>query len=164
LGASVLAIALVFFAIHSLNVYRANAMKRAPKPPVKVSAVREKTPPPVPASVEPASTPLTEAKQTILAEPPATKKPTAPSLPSAKAYVIQICSYAREEDAQRLTNEMLQKNLPAFYNQVDRANGKAFYLVFLGRFASFQEAQGKLDEFRKDPSAQDFADSFVRSL
>jgi cell division septation protein DedD len=163
-GASILAVGLVFFAIHSLNVYRASAMKRTPKPPVKVSAVRERAVPPAPAPVEPAAIPPADLKQTVLTEPPSTKKPAAPLLPSAKAYVIQICSYAREEDAQRLTNDMVQRNLPAFYDRVDRGSGKAFYLVFLGRFTSFQEAQAKLDEFRKDPVAKDFADSFVRSL
>ncbi len=174
-GASILAVTLLFVAIQSLNAYRAGAMKAAPKTSFGIAAPRKTV------STPALSSGTSSSKQTSLNSQETVLRPVSestgpevgsavgrnepPTIPSfLKPYVIQICSYAREEDADRLTRQMTDSRWPAFYQQVDRASGKAFYLVFLGRFETFREAQSKLDEFRKDPIAKDFADSFVRSL
>lgn len=173
-GISILAVAAVFIAIQSLNAYRTKAMRAAPKvtAAAPVTAGKSATTsnvaeasrkPALAGSRDTASGPLSVV---IPPEPASQRGGAEPPIPPVplKPYVIQICSYAREEDAQRLTAQMVEGNLPAFYQQVDRSNGKAFYLVFLGRFETFREAQSKLDEFRKNPLAKDFGDSFVRSL
>lgn len=178
---SVIVVGVLFAAIHTLNVYRASAM-RNPKPhavtgvPKKIKA---RMPAPlssvVPNEAVPSSSktevgmaslptiPAAAPKEPVVVTTPPVKKVTPPpTLP--KPYVIQVCTYSQEEDAQRLVREMGDARLPAFYEPLRRANGRTFYPVFLGRYGSFQEAQAKLEEFREKPVAKSFPDSFVRTL
>jgi len=178
---SVVVVGVLFAAIHTLNVYRASAM-RNPKPraitevPKKIKA-RKATPlsPLVPNEAVPSSLktevgmpslptiPAAAPKEpAVVTTPPAKKVMPPPALP--KPYVIQVCTYSQEEDAERLVREMSDARLPAFYKPLQRANGRTFYPVFLGRYENFQEAQAKLEEFREKPVAKSFPDSFVRTL
>lgn len=150
-GLSLLGVALLFLGIHVLNQYRAQAMK-APRS----VAIRAVSPPRAP-RVSPLEAPT---KEEI---PPPEKKP-APLPPSPKPYVIQVCTYANQTDAEGLAAKMKAAELPAFVEPMGRAGGKTFYPVFLGRFETFQEAQARLKEFRGKPVSRDFQDSFIRTL
>ena len=179
-GLGILVAALLFVGIHSLNNYRTAAMKAAkPRRPEMVQRVfkrKVRTPEKFPSPLQPATP---EAKQPAKRE----EKVSSPVLPSpaavnvvkeppialpppetGKPYVIQVCTYANENDANKLVNQMKQAGLPAFAQSLARTNGKTFYLVFLGRFETFREAQVKLKAFRSEPLARDFPDSFVREL
>lgn len=144
-GVSILVVVSLFLAIHALNSYRATAMKIS-RPVPRVEALPEVAAPfPVPA-----------------VKPPVPNN--VPPTPVEKPYVVQVCSYDRPSDAERLVEEMVGANLPAFAQPLRRTSGKVFYPVFLGRFETPQEAQSALREFLKKPIAKDFSDSFVRSL
>ena len=168
-GLGLLIVALLFLAIHVLNVYRAKAMK-APRP----AAVRSEPLPrrrpshPVVERREVPSEASEEApvkKETPIVAEPAPPPPVRPAPPSSdKPYVIQVCTYASQMDAERLTEKMKAAGLPAFSKSMGRANGKIFYPVFLGRFETFPEAQARLKEFRQKQVSKDFQDSFIRTL
>lgn len=152
-GAGILIVALLFLGIHVLNGYRVKAMKASrpqkQQPPAQTRFV-EAGSGEVPASVAPLPT--------VQAPPP----PPPPS--PRKPYVIQVCTYANQTDAEGLAEKMRAANLPAFVEPMGRTNGKTFYPVFLGRFETFREAQAKLKEFRGRPVSGDFQDSFIRTL
>lgn len=156
-GLGVLIVAALLLGIHTLNAYRAAAMKNSKfsfAPPVKLTRKAERV-----TRLQPALS-LPPAGVAIEVPPPA----EVPAPPVEKGFVIQVCTYSREEDATRLVGVMEKENLPAFLKPLRRANGKTFYPVFLGRFLSFREAQEKLKEFRQKSVSRDFTDSFVRAL
>lgn len=171
-GISILVVAGLFLGIHALNVYRAGAMKNPHPPRVRTEAPRKRVhhnPTPLtspeaspPAAEEPALKPPTPAPEPLARA--VRGAPPTPPVPVKPYYVIQVCTYTREEDARALVGQMNTANLLAFFQPLQRANGKTFYPVFLGRFATFREAQAKLKEFREKPIAGNFPDSFVRSL
>ena len=167
-GLGILVAAVLFVGIHSLNNYRTAAMKAAkPRRPEmiqrvfkrKVRAPETKQPPTREEKVS-SPVPSPAAAENVVKEPPVAP----PSPETGKLYVIQVCTYANENDANKLVNQMKQAGLPAFAHSLARTNGKTFYLVFLGRFETFREAQVKLKAFRSEPLARDFPDSFVREL
>lgn len=161
-GVSLLVVALLFLGIHTLNLYRAKAMTNSKSPVVRPGDFRVKAP------EAPLSVPGQEEKTlgvgTEAPSPPVVVRQPPPPLSLPKPYVIQIITYASQADAERLVEKMKGDNLPAFAERAGRANGKTFYPVFLGRFETFREAQAKLKEFRTKPIAEDFQDSFIRSL
>lgn len=166
-GISVLVVAALFLGIHALNVYRASAMKNPAKPRAYAESPQKKIPrgfPPLTASEVslPAVTGSALKPPTPAPEPPIVKE--TPPVASDKPYVIQVCTYARKEDAQVLAGQMNAAHLSAFVQPLQRPNGKTFYPVFLGRFETFREAQAKLKEFREKPIGRDFPDCFVRAL
>jgi len=167
-GAGILIVVAVFLGIHSLNAYRATAMKNSkvlsrPDAPRKreVQRPRREIKQGVPAVVTPAW-PANMAPPTPQIQAPRMPEPT--SALADKSYVVQVCTYGREEDARRLVKQLTQTNLRAFFQPFQRPNGRTFYLVFLGRFKSFSEARAKLKDFQGKPVAKDFPDSFVRNL
>ena len=174
-GAGVLVVGVLFLAIQGLNSYRAKAMKTAP-PKLQVSSRHPEKHRPGRLPKTPATEqrvertqkaePLEETEKIFppAVLPPAVLEPPPAAPEKSKPYVIQVCTYARQEDAENLVQEMKGNRFPAFFKPFERANGKIFYYVFLGGFENFHEAQGKLEEFKKKPVAKDFADSFVRIL
>lgn len=162
----VVAAAILFLGVYALNLYRTEAMKNAKPPvsppqrvrPLRITAVK----------LSPAESPKEVAQQElpVVPEAPAPERVETPALalPEEKPYVVQICTYAREGDARELVGRMVEAGLSAFVKPLKRGNGKTFYPVFLGRYRTQQEAQQKLQEFRRQPMARDFPDIFVRSL
>ena len=185
-GMGIAAIVMLFFGIHALNVYRVNAMKhfkprlhlaessqkaapRLVRPPVVTqqrltSTSREKMPvfqiPVAEMPLKPATPPENSATLAPTIQPAT----ALPEVAVNKPYAIQIATYARAEDASNLESRLKADGLPAFMAPVRRPHGKSFYLVYLGRFESFQEAQAKLKEFRGRDVAKEFPDSFVRTI
>jgi len=148
-GVGFFSVVLVFLAIHALNAYRTQAMK-VPRPA------------PEAAPLEPV---VSEAREEINLPPPVLKPVAAiPLKPPKKPYAIQVATYAAQRDAQRLAEQMKEAGFSAFIQPSSRPNGKTFYLVFLGRFATFREAEAKFKEFHRNPLAGDFEDSFIRML
>ncbi|MBI4115205.1 MAG: SPOR domain-containing protein [Candidatus Omnitrophica bacterium] len=143
---SIVVVGLLFLAIHTLNAHRVKSMQLSkPITPATVKSSKERE-----VKIEPAAPPI--------------KKAPSPPVATQKPYVIQVCTYAREQDAQNLARQMADQKLSAFAQSLQRTNGKTFYAVFLGRFGTFREAQTQLEEFRKKPIAANFSDSFIRAL
>ena len=186
-GLGVIAVVLLFVVVHSLNSYRTTAMKsvrprqtqtieilrkkRVPKKRVKPAvqapeetAIQEtQSDPPVKREVLP-SLVLVPPVMNMIRDPRPPKQPVVSETTTENRYVIQVCTYSSEEDARQLVEQMKGLGFSAFVHSLARANGKTFYLVFLGRFDSFREAQARLKEFRSQPVAKDFPDSFIREL
>ena len=169
----IVAIVVLFLAVHSLNSYRTAAMKATkPKRPQTIEMARRRRRPNPPNKTVQLSLEKKPLRQEMM--PPlmpvspvlsVVKEITPPPASGTqKPYVIQVCTYASEADANKLVDQMKQLHLSAFAQSLARSSGKTFYLVFLGRFETFQEAQLKLKEFRSQPIAKDFQDSFVREL
>ncbi len=181
-GISILVVGLLFAGIYALNIYRADVMKRPAKPSARKIVPRKRVyhePTPLAVSETSASSVSDESvlkppTPAVTASPVSAVVPTpAPAAPVVKAeppvvtkkpYVIQVCTYARKDDADTLVGQMNAANLPAFVQPLERANGKTFYPVFIGRFGTFREAQAKLKEFREKSISRDFPDSFIRAL
>ncbi len=178
----IIAVFALFFAVQGLNSFRTSAMKKT-KLKSSVTAEtfhhrkRSKQPKAVqalPEAVEPRQEavpnlmPLSSAVSVVKEPPVSIEKPLAPPTPGNpdkdKPYVVQVCTYANEADADKLVQQMKDLHLSAFTQSLARSNGRTFYLVFLGRFQTFQEAQKKLKEFKSEPISKDFQDSFVREL
>jgi len=158
----------LFLGIHTLNIYRATAMKnpklvavppRASEAPAGPNETRPET------EAGPSSAPvlsrasrrtrtLSQKSPLGIAHAPAPKKP----------YVIQVATYAAPWDAQRLSDQMTQAGFQSFVQSATRSGGRTFYLVFLGRYGTSQEAEAQIKEFRNKSIAKDFPDSFVRVL
>lgn len=164
-GIGIVAVLFLFAGIHTLNAYRAAAMK-APRPPApavaRVKPVPRETSLKKPEVETPTAKPVLQELETVPPPVKPLKKETPP--PPQKPYVIQVCTYVNETDAQRLADQLNQAHIPSFHQSLRRTNGKTFYSVFVGRFGTFSEAQAKLKEFREKPVAKDFPDSFVRAL
>ena len=173
----ILAVFVLFLAVHGLNSYRTTAMKTAkPKGMAASEKFRRKRVlfPKATKALQPASENQPVRHETVIPSvvpvPPVmnmVKEPPSSPLSAAETaqpYVIQVCTYANQTDANKLVDRMKELHLPAFVQPLVRSNGKAYYLVFLGRFETFQEAQIKLKQFRSQPIAQSFQDSFVPEL
>jgi hypothetical protein len=77
-----------------------------------------------------------------------------------KHYVVQVCTYFRESDARRLTQELASLNFPAFYQKVSSGH----YLVFLGKEETYSAAEAQLQKFKTTKQFESFPDSFISSL
>lgn len=165
-GVGVLAL---FLGVHFLNLYRTTAMKN-PAKPINRAVEIKKEEPPLPEKTSPAlegESVLVLTPPTPAANPPAPPPPAPPPVldqPQEKIFVVQVCTYARKEDADRLAEKMSQSGFPAFVRAFHRESGKTFYPVFLGASKTYRDAQAKLEEFRTHPISQDFQDIFIRSL
>lgn len=73
-------------------------------------------------------------------------------------YTIQVCVYQKAKDANRLIEELKQKNLDA-YLYTDSSKSRAKYLVYVGRFHSPESAKVALGKLKTM-----FKDSFVRRI
>lgn len=149
----------LFLAVNALNLYRTQAMKN-PRPPLQVTKLSEK----LPASPQTQAVPAPKVEVQEMAEQTEEPAPAAPVPPAEKGFVVQVATYARQADSERVVKQMIETDLPAFGKPLRRTNGKTFHLVFLGPFKTFEEAQAELKKFRAQTVSQSFPDSFVRSL
>ena len=83
---------------------------------------------------------------------------------AVKPYVIQIATYINREDAQKMSDQLVQEGFPSFIENLSRQNGKVYFCVFIGRFGAYSEAESMLSEFKKKAIAQPFQDAFIRAL
>lgn len=165
--ASGFAIFLLLISVHFLNVRHEAAMKlpRLSRPARSL-----------PKNTEPAVNFLvTTAKEAIVGSSPlspVSKTGEEQSVAPASIindserlpFVIQVCTYAAEEDATRLVERVHRENLSAFVKKSKRAGGKTYYSVFVGRFKDYSEAQKILAQFRKKEISRNFQDAFIRTL
>lgn len=86
------------------------------------------------------------------------------SIPKKRYFVVQICTYQREQDAKQLTNQLRNLNFSAFYLKSSSSRGLLHYVVFLSKNESYAEANLKLEQFRKTSESRRFSDAFIRSL
>lgn len=165
-GIGILGVIFLFLAVYGLNEYRAKAMKvsKVASPSAHKEAASLSRPSSEESQLEPTAHSHVAAptvEEQVTKEP----APLPPAPPSTKPYVIQVCIYVREQDAEKLVGEMVQMGFAeAFSEPIRRASTKSFYPVFLGRYSTFQTAQEELARFRKKPAAKTFQDSFVRTL
>ena len=80
------------------------------------------------------------------------------------AYAIQVATFASKNDADSLAKKLKGSGLKAFVRSLTRPGGRVYQCVFLGRFATYGEAESMLAEFKKQESAKPFQDAFVRTL
>lgn len=179
-GMGALIVAVLFISVHSLNTFRTKAMK-APKQDFNSyqarKAARQKEVRPKleakPLETAPPLSPVTKevAKETTLLavsappDEPIAKEPT-PLPPTANQdpYVIQVCTYASQADAEKLIEELKAGQFNAFFQSSTRSSGKTYYPVYLGRFKDLRQSQAKLKEFRSKLISKSFPDSFIRTL
>ncbi|MBI2167059.1 MAG: SPOR domain-containing protein [Candidatus Omnitrophica bacterium] len=156
----------LFLSVNALNLYRTEAMKN-PKPPSRVVTPREESTllRPSPKRAErPSALPIESAPAQGQEVPERVSEPAPVAPPAEKVFVVQVATYARETDGERVVKQMIEAGLPAFGKPLRRTSGKTFHLVFLGPFKTFEDAQAELKKFRALPASQNFPDSFVRSL
>ena len=89
---------------------------------------------------------------------------TAPAAVEAPGYVIQVATFAAQEDAQKLVSKIKEVSLKSFSKSISRSGGRVYYCVFIGRFKTHPEADAALTEFKKHDLSQPFPDAFVRML
>jgi hypothetical protein len=97
----------------------------------------------------------------VVSKPPSARANPLPR----RTYGVQVCTYQRESDANRLTRELTAKNFKAFYRKMQSRNqSMPYYVVFLGEKKTFDDAKTLLQKFQKTDLHTDFSDSFIRSL
>lgn len=82
----------------------------------------------------------------------------------ANPYVIQIATYATQEDAERVVEDLNREGMKAFSKDLSRSSGRTYYCVFIGRFKDTADAYSELSNFRKKTISKSFTDAFVRAL
>lgn len=173
----------IFMGIHLLNVRREEAMKAPPKAEsraVKKEAAAQKaaaaetkkaaTVPAKasealrPASTQTSSTAAAKNEQAQAAVPVKETEAAVSTAGAAGRYVIQIATFAGPNDAERVQKTLKAAELPVFVKALTRPSGRVYYSVFMGRYASFDDAQEGFDLFRKNESAKGFQDAFIRTI
>ncbi|OGW82172.1 MAG: hypothetical protein A3G33_10625 [Omnitrophica bacterium RIFCSPLOWO2_12_FULL_44_17] len=82
-----------------------------------------------------------------------------------KFYAVQICTYQKEADAQKLSGVLKGLNFSPFFRKVDMPQqGTFYYEVYLGRSEDYVSAKAQLEDFKQTELFQKFSDSFIRSL
>lgn len=121
---------------------QAMAAKKEPKKPTQVQTVEPK---------KPAVKPIEQAKPVVKQTKPAAK--TAHVKPAAEkmiehdeqtglpiAYVVQVGSFGKQDNAEQLKKRLLDKNLPAYVKRFNLAQG-AVYRVLIGPKLSKSRAE-----------------------
>lgn len=162
----------VFAAINSLNMQRETAMKEARTQPSaavsnKAKADKEASQAANAKKADKSKAVIsqTTAKTVETAAPEQTEQATETSASATRgAYAIQVATFASKNDADNLAKRLEASGLSAFVRSLTRPGGRVYQCVFLGRFATYAEAESKLGEFKKHESAKPFQDAFVRTL
>lgn len=104
-----------------------------------------------------AAVPATAPLKTIPINTASARTQTEPDISAHEPlYTIQVCIYEKEQDAQRLAEELKKKKFDAYiYN--DQSKSRTKYRVYVGEFSSKQKAMATLNELTGS-----FKDSFVR--
>lgn len=174
----------IFMGIHLLNVRREEAMKAPPKM-VSKAAKKETPVKKTPAAEVKKAAPSTAVRQSDEALTPATPEtpasaekpavqpkaqtPAADSSAAAPAagtgrYVIQVATFAGPNDAERVQKSLKAAQLPVFVKALTRPSGRVYYSVFMGRYATFDDAQDGFEIFRKNEAGKAFEDAFIRTI
>jgi len=95
---------------------------------------------------------------------PAAAKPAEPtSVIPKKFYGIQIVTYKSEGITNRMLEKLQGQGLDA-WSKVSKVRGYNYYEVFIGHFATLEDASAKHRRLKKLDVMKDFADSYVRVL
>ena len=81
-------------------------------------------------------------------------------------FSVQVCTYRLESDAQRLTERLQTENFSAFYqpSASRRDRNPKFYVVYVSREATYQDAQLALNKFKQSSISKEFPDAYIRKL
>ncbi len=163
----IIVLASLLFSIHHLNIRREAAMK-APRKKVAASSFfgfkkKEIKAVPVVKIEEPALTPVA-AEETSAVSLREADGALQMSDYKQGSHVIQVATFATEDDAKRLSSKIKESGMPSFVKPLTRSTGKVYYCVFIGRFTSAQDAEKRLEQFKKKEVSRSFQDAFVRSL
>ncbi|MBK1723302.1 SPOR domain-containing protein [Thiocystis violacea] len=97
-------------------------------------------PPPAPRPQPPAQNPQ-DATQTDTVTPPLAITPEPVAKPASGTYVVQVGSFSRAADAERLKAQLALLGVSTSVQAATLANGKVTHRVRTGGFTSRQEAQ-----------------------
>ena len=76
-----------------------------------------------------------------------------------KAYAtIQVCTYTKEEDAQKLVARLTKKRYPAFTEESKSPAGKRLYIVYVGNFTTPKDAVKVWEKIKRK---EGFEDSYI---
>lgn len=160
----------LFSGVHYLNVQREKAMgemRKAVASKVTSSEVSETNVAKPSSGAESAALSPVGAREADTAisskASEAESLPTAMEIPAGE-FVIQIATYVNEDDAQRIKEQLISANWPSFVKGFARSGAKLYYSVYIGRYASYSEAQHAFASFRKTDDAVPFQDAFIRTL
>lgn len=168
----ILLLAGLLFSIHNLNVKREAAMK-APRKKVEAPAffgIKKKEAKkavdvsPNEESASPLSPSVSVSDTGKLGADDLLPAPKTQTVVSKGTHVIQVATFATEDDARRLSSKVKESGMVSFVKPLTRSTGKVYYCVFIGRFASSQEAETNLEQFKKKEVSRSFQDAFVRTL
>ena len=114
------------------------------QPPLPPPAPRPQ--PPVPAQPPQAAMETSTASETLPepAQAPVPPEPTqfpSPTEPRSGTYVVQVASFSRPADADRLRAQLAQIGLSTSVQTATLSNGRTVYRVRTGAYASRQEAE-----------------------
>ena len=155
----------VFLGIHFLNLNREKAMKNSRRADISTPvAATEKMLGTATSmgdtsknSASPLSPVFVDKKLPPSSQTTEIKKPEG-------RFVIQVCTYANEDDAKQLMARIQREEYPAFVKIMRHSSGKVYHLVFVGRFKDAGEAKRTLANFQKRDIGRPFNDAFVRTL
>lgn len=165
---------ILFWAIHFLNVQREAAMKMPRKSLPASAGMREGNQVLQTSSREGVSEPNgvssnnerpgpnTNKPSADAPEETTVQKPAAGGVESP--FVIQVATFARQGDAERLVRNLEEAGIASFVRALRSASGRTYYSVFLGGYRNYQEAQRELEAFRRKDIAKPFPDAFIRTL
>ncbi len=95
-------------------------------------------------------------------------KPPQSAIPeiAERVFAIQICTYRQEDGAKNLTQRLKALKLPVYYQGFPAITNETprFYIVLLGKYETYSEAQGNLTQFKSLPIAKEFSDAYIRRL
>ncbi len=100
------------------------------------------------------------AKKTPVKKPPEQSLSRAvTSARTKKPYAtIQVCTYKKEEDAQKLVEKLRKKRYPAFVEKSKSPAGKRLYVVYTGNFATPKDAVKLWEKIKRK---EGFEDSYI---
>ncbi|MBI4387571.1 MAG: SPOR domain-containing protein [Candidatus Omnitrophica bacterium] len=85
-----------------------------------------------------------------------------------RIFAIQVCTYRQERDAQNLIERLQALKLPAYYEGFPKRDPSGseprFYIVLIGKYETYNEAQNSLTQFKTLPAAKEFLDAYIRRL
>ena len=133
----------------------ARASQPVPKPTFTYEKILSETevdigkgpPPPPPAPRPQPQPPQTDIDSVAASEPAPAAEPVAsdqlppPTTPSSGTYVVQVASFSRPADAERLRERLAQLGLSTSIQTATLPNGKTAYRVRTGGYANRSEAE-----------------------
>ncbi|MBI4372979.1 MAG: SPOR domain-containing protein [Candidatus Omnitrophica bacterium] len=157
-GIVLAALTLSIISLQILSIWFGTVRESAPeKNTVRESKIEVSSSKPVPAGSSSALSSATVTER---------ERPTPISaLPQKRYYAVQVCTYQKESDAVRLTDELKNENFDAFYLRMASSQQRQpHYVVFLGKEETYAATNSKLNAFKKSRYFQQFSDSYIRSI